>query len=159
MVSKHRCRASRSSVSCAGRQQGKWSVRASTRVDRPTRPPSSKFLDTSRHDVDNLAPVLSWRDRQPRSSLASSERAVASRGGNMDKVKDFGVPILLLLFGVLGKWLVRRGWSLELSFMGPELVLAGLGSDLAHFLDFGSVFLTRSAVPSQADLRRAGLGL
>ena len=77
----------------------------------------------------------------------------------MDKVKDFSVPILLLLFGVLGKWLVRRGWSLELSFMGPELVLAGLGSDLAHFLDFGSVFLTRSAVPSQADLRRAGLGL
>ena len=69
----------------------------------------------------------------------------------MNTAKDFGAPLLLLLIGVLGKWIVRRNWNMALLFMGPDLVLAGLGSDLAHLLDFGSVFLPGNAPLEQVN--------
>jgi hypothetical protein len=44
-------------------------------------------------------------------------------------VADFGIPVLLLLIGALGKKLARgpSGWEAEDLYLGPDLCVAALG--------------------------------
>jgi hypothetical protein len=52
-------------------------------------------------------------------------------GKSMDFVKDLAAPIFLAMLGMIGKWLVKRKWDDEIVFMGPDLVLAGVGAAIA----------------------------
>jgi hypothetical protein len=57
-----------------------------------------------------------------------------------DFLNDLGVPILLLFFGWLGKGLIKQKMDPEIFFMGPDLILAGVGSSLAHTISYSLVF-------------------
>jgi hypothetical protein len=58
----------------------------------------------------------------------------------MDFLKDFAVPMLLLAVGIIGKSLIRGKSDLDSWFMGPDLALVGIGSDIGHAIDFAGLF-------------------
>lgn len=61
-------------------------------------------------------------------------------------VKDLGAPLLLLAFGGFGKSLIRA--SSDNWFLGPDLILAGVGTALAYGLDDAKTIFAGGSAPS-----------
>ena len=73
----------------------------------------------------------------------------------MDFLKDFAVPLLLLFVGILGKGLIRGKDDLDSWFMGPDLILVGIGSGIGHVIDFSGLFFVDNGA-SATVLRSSG---
>src|ERR1700733_9671238 len=73
----------------------------------------------------------------------------------MDFLKDFAVPLVLLFVGILGKGIIRGKEDLDSWFMGPDLILVGIGSGIGHVIDFSGLFFVDNDASATA-LRSSG---
>src|SRR6266576_2451421 len=73
--------------------------------------------------------------------------AMSIVGDPIRLIKDLGAPIGLLLVGGVGKSIVRPG-APDNWFMGPDLVLAGIGAGLAYVLDDAKTVFFGSKAPA-----------
>ncbi len=76
----------------------------------------------------------------------------------MDFLKDFAVPLILLVVGIVGKLIIHGKNDLDSWFMGPDLILVGIGSDLGHLLRFSEIFFSDNSASNNV-LRGAGKDL
>lgn len=60
-----------------------------------------------------------------------------------------GIPVLLLVIGAMGKWIMRGGaWDWEFAVLGPDLLLGSFGAELAYLCNFGKELSAGTTIPT-----------
>ncbi len=67
----------------------------------------------------------------------------------------FGIPVVLLVLGAVGRWVMAGGeWNPEFGCLGPDLLLGSLGAETAFLADVGRQLLASSSTSVPADVGR-----